>query len=149
MPYSKIMAIKRISCELYKNRRNLTIEVLDYACMTLRVYEIYLSKSEFSVHNFEHLEIFRKSSGYIMTRIIFYTYLHCSYISTESRNSRDSHKNCALFQNCMYERQINLQYRIRLLRLYKKSSRVSRERCQTLTFHRIYLKCRIVNKHTK
>ncbi len=25
---------------LYKNRKNLTIEVLDYVCMTLRLYEI-------------------------------------------------------------------------------------------------------------
>ncbi len=39
-PYSKVMA-KDDLMSLYKNRRNITIEVLDYVCITLlRPYEI-------------------------------------------------------------------------------------------------------------
>ncbi len=40
MPYSKVMAKKEFMSTLYKNCINLTIEVLDYERMFLRVYVI-------------------------------------------------------------------------------------------------------------
>ncbi len=43
------MAKEDFMFTLYKNRMNLTIEVLDYLCMTLRLYENNWSKRE--VHN--------------------------------------------------------------------------------------------------
>ncbi len=40
MTYSKIMAKEDFMSTLYKNQTNSTIEVLDYVCMALHVYEI-------------------------------------------------------------------------------------------------------------
>ncbi len=40
MPYIKIMAEEDFMSTLYKNHMNLTIEVLDYECMALHLYEI-------------------------------------------------------------------------------------------------------------
>ncbi len=35
-----VMAKEDLMLYLYKNRRNLTIEVLDYVCLTLHLFEI-------------------------------------------------------------------------------------------------------------
>ncbi len=40
MTYSKIMTEEDFMSTLYKNRMNLTIEVLDYVCETFHMYEI-------------------------------------------------------------------------------------------------------------
>ncbi len=47
MPYSKVMAEENFMPSLYNNRMNLTIDVLDYACMSLHLYVINLSKRQF------------------------------------------------------------------------------------------------------
>ncbi len=46
MTYSKKMAKEDIMSTLYKNRVNLTIEVLVYACITLHLYVINCSITE-------------------------------------------------------------------------------------------------------
>ncbi len=47
MAYSKLIAEEDFVSPLYKNRRNLTIEVLDYICMAVRMYEANCSKKAF------------------------------------------------------------------------------------------------------